>query len=334
MKKAFVTGGTGFVGSAVVRELLQQGDEVKCLVRSGSDRRNLEGLDVELAEGDILDRDSIKRALENCDRMYHVAALYTLGDPEIWYWRANVLGTINVLSAAMDRGLERVVHTSTVGAVGSAPEGGLANEDTPWDFGDLGIPYVTTKYIAESEAFRFFGKGLPVVVVNPAGPIGPRDIKPTPTGLMIVQFLRGTLKATPQATNNFIDVDDLARGHRLAMEKGTPGHRYILGAHNTTLMDLFKIASELTGVPKPLATIPYPISLTAGWLAESFGTKLFKIRQPLSAGGVRFLKKALHFDTSKAVNELGFSARPLEESVKRAVEWFYEHGYAKRRKTK
>jgi len=328
--KALVTGATGLVGSAVVRELLRHGQEVKVLVRPTSNRLNLKGLDLEEVSGDITDYGSILNALKGCDRVYNVAALYTVSDPTDAYYRINVEGTRNVLRACLNAGIQRVVYTSTVGAVGSARNGRVADEETSWDLGDLNIPYATTKYIAEFEAYRAYTKGLPVVIVCPTGPMGERDVKPTPTGKLIVDFLNGKMPLYPQMHFNVIDVDDVALGHRLAMEKGRPGERYILGNKNVSLSEILHTIANLTGVPGPMMAIPYPAVLIVSFLAELFISHILHRPTMFTVGGARFLKRVMHASNEKAVKELGLTLTPFEEVLKKAIRWFHGHGYIRR----
>lgn len=328
--KTLVTGATGLVGSAVVRELLRSGHEVKVLVRPGSNRLNLKGLELEEAVGDVTDYNSVLVALKGCSRVYHVAALYTIGDPTEAYYRVNVGGTRNVLKACIEAGIEKVVYTSTVGAVGSARDGRLADEDTVWDLGDLNIPYVTTKFIAEFEAYRAYAKGLPVVIVCPTGPMGERDVKPTPTGRLIVDFLNGKMPLYPQMYFNVIDVDDVALGHRLAMEKGRPGERYILGNKNIALSDLLRTVAELAGVPGPKMAIPYPAALVFSFLAELLLAHILRRSTMFTVGSARFLRRKMHASNRKAVEELGLTLTPYEEVLKKAIRWFHSNGYIKR----
>jgi dihydroflavonol-4-reductase len=325
--KALVTGATGFVGSAVVRELVGNGEEVKVLVRPTSDRRNLKGLAVEVAEGDITDLDSIRRALAGCDRVYHVAALYTMGDPAEAYYRVNVEGSRQVFRACMEAGIARVVYTSTIGAVGASSKNRPADEETVWDLGDLYVPYVTTKYIAEFEAYRAFARGLPVVIVNPCAPMGARDRKPTPTGKLILDFLNGKMPVYPPMHFNVVDVDDVARGHRLAMEKGRPGERYILGSDNVSLKQVLMTVSRMTGVPAPRMAIPYLVGVVFSFFAELVMTGLLRRPTLFTLDGARFVKKRLHASNRKAVTELGWTPAPFEACLRKAIRWYHEEGY-------
>jgi len=328
--KALVTGATGFVGSAVVRELLRNGEEVKVLVRPASDRRNLDGLDVEAAQGDITDPDSLRTALSGCDRVYHVAALYTMDDPPEAYERINVEGSRNVFRACMDAGVQRVVYTSTIAAVGTVRKGRPVDEDSVWNLGDLYVPYVTTKYIAEFEAWRAFARGLPVVVVNPCAPMGARDAKPTPTGRLIVDFLNGRMPVYPPMRFNVVDVDDVARGHRLAMEKGQPGQRYILGGENVALKEVLQTLARMTGTRGPLMAIPYHVGVVFSFFAELVMTGILRRPTLFTVSGARFVKRIMHASNRKARTELGWTPAPLETSLRKAVAWYHENGYIKK----
>ena len=329
--KALVTGATGFVGSAVVRELLHNGEEVKALVRPASDRRNLEGLEVEAVQGDIADPASVRSALTGCDRVYHVAALYTMDDPPEAYERINVEGSRNVFRACMDAGVQRVVYTSTIAAVGTARKGRLVDEDTIWNLGDLYVPYVTTKYIAEFEAMRAFAEGLPVVVVNPCAPMGARDAKPTPTGRLIVDFLNGRMPVYPPMLFNVVDVDDVAVGHRLAMERGRPGRRYILGGDNVSLKDVLQVLARMTGTRGPLMPIPYHVGVFFSFFAQLLMTGILRRPTLFTVSGARFVKRIMHASNRRAVSELGWSPAHMETCLRKAVAWYCDNGYIKKR---
>ncbi|MEW6444322.1 MAG: NAD-dependent epimerase/dehydratase family protein [bacterium] len=328
--KALVTGATGFIGSAVVRELLKNGEEVKALVRPGSNRLNLQGLAVEEARGDVTDLDSVRKAVAGCDRVYHAAALYTVDDPPEAYYRVNVDGTRNVLRACLDAGVRRVVHTSTVAAVGSAASGAEVDEESLWNLGEFFLPYATTKYMAEFEAYRALARGLPIVVVNPTAPLGARDLKPTPTGKLVVDFLNGKMPLYPELYINVIDADDVALGHRLAMERGRPGERYILGNQNMRVSEILAALARLTGAPMPKAAIPYAVALAVSFLVELVMTRLLGRYTMFSVASARFMKCRLHASNAKAVRELGLTVTPVDECLRKSVRWFHEHGYIKR----
>lgn len=325
-----VTGATGFVGSHVVRKLVQRGERVRVLARRSSSLKNLEGVPVETTTGDLTDRESIRRAVRGVSKVYHVAADYRLwaADPRQLY-RSNVEGTRNILEAAKAAGVQRIVYTSTVGALGIAHNGGgRANEETPVTLREMVGHYKRSKFLAEQEALAAARAGLPVVIVNPSTPVGSLDVKPTPTGQMIVDFLNGRMPAYVNTGLNLIDVEDAAEGHLLAMEKGRVGQRYILGNQNLTLKQILEILSRLSSRPAPTFRLPRAAAL--GWAALSTGVSFITRRPPrVSWEAVRISSKIMFFDSSKAVRELGLPQRPVEEALRRAVVWFRENGYVK-----
>jgi len=330
--KTFVTGATGFVGSALVRKLLERGEDVAVLVRKESDCRNLLDQKVEVVYGDICDMDSLLRAMRGSTRVYHAAAEYTLWvrDRRSIY-EANVKGTRNILAAAVETGVERVVYTSTVGTLGNPGDGTPGREDTPVGLEDMVGDYKKSKFLAEQEALRFAREGLPVVVVNPSTPVGPRDIKPTPTGKMILDFINGKMVAYLNTGLNLVDVDDVATGHILAMEKGVPGEKYILGNRDLTLKEIFGILSGLTGIPAPKVRLPYgfvfPIALASTAISD-----YITHRPPIApVDAVRMARKYMFFDPSKAVKMLGMPQNPVEDALERAVLWFKDSGMVGRR---
>lgn len=326
--KVLVTGGTGFIGSAVVRALLEAGADVRVLLRPQSDRRNLEALPVEPVFGDLDDPDSLKKALSGCRHLYHVGAHYALWaqDPSVFY-RVNVVGTRTLLAAARDQGVERIVYTSTIGAIGLPGNGGLATEETPMDPAQMAGDYKRSKYLAEQEVMKSVQEGLPVVIVNPSAPVGARDIKPTPTGQIIVDFLKGRMWAYLETGMNLIDVDDVAAGHVLAMQRGRVGNRYILGNRNLTLRELFEILSGMTGVSAPRLKVPrraiLPLAHVNLWLSNYVTHRPPRI--PLD--GVRMAKYCMHYDCTKAIQELGLPSTPVEVALEKAVKWFRDHHY-------
>lgn len=325
---ALVTGGTGFVGANLVRELLKDGATVRVLARPSSDLRALEGCQAETVQGDLTDFSSVRRAVESCRVVYHVAADYRLwarDSGEIY--RNNVEGTRHVLAAAAEAGVERVVYTSTVGALGIPKDGSPGNEKTPVSLGDMVGPYKRSKYLAERVADEFASRGLPVVIVNPSAPVGPWDVKPTPTGKVIVDFLSGKMFATMATGLNLVHVRDVARGHVLAAARGKAGERYILGNRNLPLGEIFRILARLTGLPAPRFRVPY----TVAWLAAVAFEACSRLtggepRVPLTA--VRMAAKWMYFSPEKAVRELGLPQTPVEEALREAVEWFVSRGYA------
>ncbi|GKS65997.1 dihydroflavonol-4-reductase [Nitrospira sp.] len=326
--KALVTGATGFVGAAVVRALLNSGVDVRVIARPGSDPSNLRSVQVEQVLGDLRDRASLREALTGCRHLYHVAAHYALWaqDPSIFY-DINVVGTRNLLEAAREIGIERTVYCSTIGAIGLPPGGGLGTEETPVSLEHMAGHYKRSKYLAEQEVHKLAKEGLPVVIVNPSAPVGERDVKPTPTGQIIVDFMKGRMPAYIETGMNIIDVDDVATGHLLAMEKGRQGERYILGSTNLLLREVFEILSKLTGVKAPALKLPrgavLPLAYLNHWLANLTG---LPPRIPLE--GVKMAKYKMHYDCSKAIRELGLPQNPPEIALEKAVRWFKSHGYA------
>lgn len=326
---ALVTGGTGFVGANLVRELLRAGHTVRVLARPGSDRRALEGCAVEVAAGDLLDRASLGRAMAGVRRVYHVAADYRLwsADPAALF-RANVGGTRNVLEAASEAGVERIVYTSTVGALGIPKDGTPGDERTPVSLGDMVGAYKASKFLAERVADEWAARGSPVVTVNPSAPVGPWDVKPTPTGQMIVDFLRGKMVASLDTGLNVVHVRDVAQGHLLAADRGRPGEKYILGHRNLSLAEIFGMLARLTGQAAPRLRVPYAVA----WLAAAGMEGVARItrrppRVPLTA--VRMARKRMYFTPGKAVRELGLPQSPVEEALSDAVQWFVAQGYVR-----
>ncbi|MFC2149144.1 hopanoid-associated sugar epimerase [Candidatus Auribacterota bacterium] len=327
--KAFVTGSTGFVGSAVVRELIESGYKVKVLVRKNSDHKNLKGLGCELFYGDLRDKESLRKGIKGCGVLFHVAAHYELwhADPALPY-QINVAGTINLLEAAMEAGVMKVVYTSSVSTLGICAEKKVGTEDTPVDIKYIIGHYKKSKYLAEKEVMRFVKKGLPVCIVNPSTPIGERDIKPTPTGKLIVDYLNSKMYGYVETGLNIIDVHDVARGHILALEKGKIGHKYILGNKNLTLKEIFKMLEKVSGKPAPKMKIPYPVALFAGY-SDNAVSRLLRKPPSIPLDGVKMARKKMFFDPTKAVDELGLPQSPVEHSFKKACDWFIDNGYIK-----
>ena len=327
--KAFVTGATGFIGASIVRELLKDGCEVRVLARPGSDRRNLEGLDIEIWEGDLSDRGSLIKGLSGCHTLFHAAADYRLWtrNPASMY-EVNVGGTRTILAAALEAGVEKVVYTSSVGTLGNPGDGTPGNETTPVDFSQMVGDYKKSKFLAERAAEEFLAKGLPLVIVNPSTPVGPRDIKPTPTGKIIVDFLNRKMPAYLDTGLNLIDVETCARGHILAGQKGRIGEKYILGNENLTLAAIFTMLSGITGLKAPRVKLPYHPILWAAYVNQALSELTGK--EPLiPLAGVQMAAKFMFFDTTKAVTELGLPLTPVRESLEQAVAWFRSHDYAR-----
>jgi dihydroflavonol-4-reductase len=326
--KALVTGATGFVGGAVVRALVNTGVDVRVLARAGADLQNIQNLAVERVEGDLRNPVSLRASLTGCQQLYHVAAHYALWakDPSIFY-DINVTGTKNLLGAARDVGVERIVYCSTIGAIGLPPGGGLGTEETPVSLEQMAGHYKRSKYLAEQEVMKLAKAGLPVVIVNPSAPVGAGDVKPTPTGQVIVDFMKGRMPAYIETGMNIVDVDDVAAGHLLAMEKGRIGERYILGNKNLMLREVFEILSGLTGVKAPTIKLPrlaiLPLAYANQWIANLTGQAP---RIPLE--GVKMAKYKMHYDCTKAIRELGIPHTPPEVALGKAVRWFRDHKYA------
>ncbi len=327
--KALVTGATGFIGSHLVRELIKNGASVRALARKGSDRRNLAGVDAETVEGDILDRASLASAIKSCDTLFHAAADYRLWtkNPAAMY-AANVDGTENVLETALAAGIGKVVYTSSVGTLGNPGDGTSGDEETPVAFSDMVGDYKKSKFLAERTAESFLGRGLPLVIVNPSTPVGPLDIKPTPTGKIIVDFLSRRMPAYLETGLNLIAVEECARGHILAAEKGRIGEKYILGNENLMLADIFEMLSSISGIPAPRFCLPHTPVLIAAYLNEAISAVTG--REPLiPLAGVRMAKKLMFFSSKKARMELGFETTTAYDPLQRAVEWFRTNGYLK-----
>lgn len=326
--KTFVTGATGFLGASIVRELLKDGREVRVLVRSSADTSNLSGLDVEPWEGDLCEPDSLKKGLAGCDVLYHAAADYRLWtrNPREMY-RINVDGTTAILEAALENGLSRVVYTSSVGTLGNPGDGTPGREDTPVTLADMVGDYKKSKFLAERAAGKFIPRGLPLVIVNPSTPIGPLDIKPTPTGKIIVDFLNHKMPAYLNTGLNIIAVEDCARGHLLAGEKGRIGEKYILGNANLTLRDIFGLLEEITGLAAPRVRLPYTPILLAAYVNEAIA-KITGKEPLIPLAGVQMAAKFMFFDSSKAVKELGLPQSSVKDALSRAVEWFRSRNYA------
>ena len=323
---ALVTGGNGFVGCHVVRALLRRGDRVRVLIRPGADRAALAALEVELAIGDLRDREAVDRAVAGCDQVYHVAADYRLWvpDPAAMY-AANVDGTRNVIEASRRARVERIVHCSTVGALGIPPDG-AGTEDTPVSIEKMVGPYKRSKFIAEQVALEAARAGVPVVVVNPSTPIGPLDLKPTPTGRIIVDFLNRRMPAYVDTGLNLVDVSDVAQGHLLAAERGRIGEKYILGGENLTLREMLERLARISGLPAPRVRLPYAVAFGFALGAEAVSRVLTHRAPRASVTEVRMSRKHMFFDSAKARGERGYSPRPVDAALAAAVEFFRKTG--------
>jgi dihydroflavonol-4-reductase len=326
--KTLVTGASGFVGRSVVEELLAAGREVRVLARN-PDHPALAGLTVEVAQGDLKDPDSLHRALTGCTRLFHVAADYRLWvpDPATMY-AINVEGTRNLLAAARSQGLERVVYTSTVGTLGNPGDGTPGTEATPVTLKEMVGHYKRSKFLAEQVALDFARQGLDLVVVNPSTPVGPWDFRPTPTGQMIVDFLKRRMPAYLETGLNLIHVKDVARGHLLAEAKGRSGEKYILGHENLSLSQIFHLLADLTGQPAPKVKLPYWPVLAMAYVDEFLATYIRRRPPRMPVSAIRMAKKYMYFDNRKAIQYLGLSFTPVRQALADAVEWFRGHGYA------
>jgi dihydroflavonol-4-reductase len=323
MKPTLVTGASGFLGWHVARLLAERGHRVRALVRPSSKIREL---DVEPVVGDLRDPASIERAVAGCGLVFHVAADYRLwAADESELYRSNVDGTRNVLQAARNAGVDRVVYTSTVGCIG-VPHGGEGNEDCPVSLDDMTGAYKRSKFLAERAALEFSGLGLPVVIVNPTAPIGDHDIKPTPTGKIVLDFLKGDMPAFIDTGLNVVDARDVALGQLLACERGRAGERYILGSENLTLAQILAELAAIAGRPAPTVQLPYAVAYAAGVVTTTWARVTGKPpRAPLDA--VRMARKKMFVSHAKAARELGFRPGPAEGALRRAVEWFRANGY-------
>ncbi len=332
----FVTGASGFIGANLVDELLARGHAVKALLRPAGDLRGLAGLDFERVNGDVTDRAVCAAALRGCDWCFHVAASYHLWLPDYApMYAANVEGTRNVLEGAMAAGCARIVYTSTVGCIGlPKPVGGVitpTDETTPVSAAQMSNHYKRSKWQAEQVARDTAAKGAPIVIVNPSAPVGPRDVKPTPTGRVIVDYLNRRMPAYLDTGLNWAHVRDVAVGHILAAEKGRVGERYILGNAdgNWTMKEAFAVLREITGIPGPSFQVPYGVALLAAHVNEAVSK--FTGRPPKAPlAGVRMAKYKMYFNPAKAIRELGLPQTPPKQALADAVEWFRRQGYVKR----
>ncbi len=325
---ALVTGASGFVGSAVARQLLANGWRVRVLLRPASDRRNVADLPVEIAEGALEDAASLRAALAGCGYLFHIAADYRLWvrDPAAMF-RANVDGTQRLMEYALAAGLRRVVYTSSVATLGISGDGTAADETTPSAFADMIGPYKQSKFRAEEAVRRLVAeRGLPAVIVNPSTPVGPRDIKPTPTGRLIVEAASGKMPGFVDTGLNLVHVEDVACGHVLAAEKGRIGERYILGGENLSLAKILAAVAELSGRRKPWLRLPLAPLVPIAWLAE--GLAGITGKEPfVTRDGLRMARKKMYFSSAKAESELGYAPRPVRQGLADAIAWFRQAGY-------
>jgi len=324
--RALVTGATGFVGAAVARALLREGWQVRVLVRSASDRSNLQHLDLEVAVGDLTDRPSLDRALIDCGGLFHVAADYRLGapDPRELY-RINVEGTRNILRAAHQAGVARMVYTSSVATIGLPTDGSPGDEETPVGLAAMIGHYKRSKYLAEQAVLEAARTGLSVVIVNPSTPVGPGDVKPTPTGRVVLDAASGRMPAYVDTGLNIVHVDDVAAGHLLAFHRGRPGERYILGGQDMTLREILAHIARLVGRKPPQVRLPYGAVLPIAYVAEVVA-RISGRSSRVTLEAVRMSRKRMFFSSAKAVRDLGYQWRPPVDAFDDAVRWFRERG--------
>ena len=325
---ALVTGATGFIGSAVARRLLARGEKVRVLARAGGDRRNLTGLDIEIVEGDLRDQNARSAAVHGIKSLYHVAADYRLWVPDpAAMFATNVESTTDLLRQAAAAGAERMVYTSSVATLGIPKDGTPATEDTPVTLADMVGPYKQSKYLAEEAVRRLVREeNLPIVIVNPTAPVGPRDVKPTPTGRTVIEAAAGRMPAFVDTGLNLVHVDDCAEGHLLAHDKGVFGERYILGGENLTLQQILQHIAALTGGKAPTIKLPHGAILPLAYVVEFFA-RVFRTGEPfITVDGIKLARKRMFFTHAKAARDLGYAARPVDEALLDAIAWFRKNG--------
>ena len=328
--KTLLTGANGFIGSAVMRCLLKAGHDIRAVVRPGNDRRNLAGMPVEVVEGDLQDKTSLVKAVRGCNVVFHVAADYRLWipDPDNMY-QTNVTGTRDLMLASAETGVEKIVYTSSVAVLGVNNDGTPANEDTPMAVEDMIGHYKRSKYLAEKEVIKLVDEyNLPAVIVNPSTPLGPRDIRPTPTGSIVVETLNDRMPAYVDTGLNIAHVDDVAKGHLLAFEKGKIGQRYILGGENLSLQTILGIICELSGRKPPSIKLPHNLILPIAWCMERWAA-ISKKDPRATVDEIRMSRKRMYFSSDKAVEELGYQFRPAQDAIRDAIEWFIKNDYCK-----
>jgi dihydroflavonol-4-reductase len=325
-----VTGATGFVGSAVARALETQGHRLRILVRPNSDKRNLAGLSAQTVVGDLTDPTSLSSAAAGCRFVFHVAADYRLWVPDpAPMMRANVDGTVAMLRAAQAAGVERIVYTSSVAALGQTADGRPADEDTPVNEADIASTYKKSKHLAERAALDLARQGAPVVIVNPSGPVGPRDLRPTPTGRMILDAAAGRMPAYINTGLNIVHVDDVGQGHVLALERGHVGERYILGGDNLALRDLFEMVARAAGRRPPSIRLSEPMVWPFATALEVLG-RAFRFTPPVTRDHLRMARKPMYFSSAKAIAQIGYNPRPAQYAVQDAIAWFRANGKLRR----
>jgi dihydroflavonol-4-reductase len=327
--RVFITGATGFVGGHVARAYASEGASLRLLTRQTSRLDSLAGLDADTVVGDLRDPEKLRSALVGCDALVHVAADYRLWvrDPAEMY-AANVDGTRELLKIAREVGVQRVVYTSSVATMGFKSDGSIVNEETPVSLADMIGPYKRSKFLGEQEAIRAAQAGQHVMILNPTTPIGPGDAKPTPTGRIIVDFLNKKFPAYVDTGLNLVDVGEVARMHVTAIEKGTPGERYILGGENLTLKQILDRMSSITGLPSPTMRVPHAVAMAFAFFDENFTGRLRGKEPRATVEAVRMGKKTMFASSAKAERDLGFNVIPVYHALRSAIDWFIAHGYA------
>jgi dihydroflavonol-4-reductase len=327
--KTLLTGATGFVGSAVLRILTAAGHRVRALVRPNSDRRNLTGIDCEIATGDLLQPASLERALRGCEAVFHVAADYRLWVPDRENMhRINVQGTVDLFRAAAAAGVSRIVYTSSVATLRLRNDGSSSDEECHAELCDIIGTYKQSKFLAEREVKDLMEQaGIPVIIVKPTTPFGPGDIKPTPTGRMVVEAASGRMPAYVNTGLNVVHVDDVAAGHLLAYERGAIGQTYILGGENRTLQWILETVAELTGRRPPRVRLPHWCITPIAYVAEAMARVRGGSEPRITLDGVRMSRNLMYFSSAKAERELGYVARPAVAALRDEIEWFYKNGY-------
>jgi len=322
-----VTGATGFIGSHITRQLVEKGEKVRVLLRNTSNTTNINDLDVEKVYGDILDEGSIKNAIKGCNTLYHTAGYVSFKKSDYEKMnRINVNGARNVLSAAQEEGTERVLFTSSVAAIGPSKPGQLIDENNEFRIFDENIGYINSKYLAEKEAWEFSKKGLPVTILNPSVVVGPGDIYLSSSG-SVLWYCKKKFPGYMDGTLNLVDVDDVAKGHLLAAEKGKIGERYILGNANLTVKEYFDLMEKITGIKSPGMKIPFWFAYIAAFVVERIAGMSFPNFSTMDVDSVKLSRYCWHVDCSKAEKELGYKTKPIEETIKSTVDWFRENGY-------
>lgn len=326
--KAFITGATGFIGGNLARLLVADGHQVRALIRPDSDHRNLNGLPLEIVTGSLDHPQLLAEQIADCEVVFHVAALYSLWEKDrAAIYQANVVGTENVLSAARQAQVKRFVHTSSVAAIGVPAAGTSANETNTTTVEALVSDYKKSKFLAEQAALKAGQNGLDVVVVNPSTPIGAYDVKPTPTGEIVLRFLQNRMPAYVHTGLNLIDVEDVARGHILAWQKGRTGERYILGNRNLTLAEMLRLLAGITGKPAPKFAVPHLLPLAVAFVDEKILARYLGKTPQVSYASVQMSQHAMYYDSTKAVCELGLPQSSIESAIEKAVRWFQSNGY-------